>query len=190
VDGTRVTDANLPAWQANLGYVPQQIFLSDDTIARNIAFALRDEQIDRAAVERAARMAQIHDFIVTSLPQGYDTTIGERGVRLSGGQRQRLGIARALYSDPELLVFDEATSALDSVTEDYVFQAIAGLAGKKTLLIVAHRLSTVAFCDAILLFDKGRIAARGTYAELAASNDRFRAMARLSPAPRAGSVPS
>jgi ABC-type multidrug transport system fused ATPase/permease subunit len=180
VDGLRITEANLQNWQSNLGYVPQQIFLSDDTVAHNIAFALPEEEIDMKEVERAARAAQIHNFIVESLPQGYKTFIGERGIRLSGGQRQRLGIARALYANPELIVFDEATSALDSITEDYVYQAISALAGHKTIIIIAHRLSTIEKCDVIYMLDKGRIVDQGKYDELFLSNPRFRALTKIS----------
>jgi len=176
VDDVPVTDANLRAWRRKLGYVPQDVFLSDDTITRNIAFGLDDDAIDRAAVERAAAIAQIHNFIVAELPAGYDTVIGERGVRLSGGQRQRLGIARALYHDPEFLVLDEATSDIDNITEEYITEAIQNLAGTKTLLIVAHRLATIRRCDRICLLDAGEIVASGTFDELAATNRQFQRM--------------
>ncbi|HYR06796.1 MAG TPA: ABC transporter ATP-binding protein/permease [Longimicrobium sp.] len=176
VDGVPVTDANRAGWKRMLGYVPQQIFLSDDTIARNIAFGVPEGRVDRAAVERAARIAHLHDF-VCELPEGYETVVGERGVRLSGGQRQRIGIARALYHDPEVLILDEATSALDGITEDAVMQAIQELAHRKTIVLIAHRLRTVRHCDAIYLLERGRVAARGTYDELMETSAQFRSMA-------------
>ena len=179
VDGVPVTDENRRAWQANLGYVPQQIYLADDTIAANIAFGVRHDRIDMAAVERAARLANVHDFIATELPQGYQTMVGERGVRLSGGQRQRLGIARALYHDPSVLVFDEATSALDNVTEESIFRAVSELGKSKTIVMIAHRMSTVRGCDAIYLLDHGVVRAKGTYDELLASSPLFQAMVNV-----------
>jgi ABC-type multidrug transport system fused ATPase/permease subunit len=166
-------------WQRNFGYVPQQIFLSDDTIAANIAFGIPEAMRDMAAVERAARAANLHDFITQELPSAYDTIVGERGIRLSGGQRQRVGIARSLYHDPNILVMDEATSALDSVTEDAVMDAIHNLMHSKTIIIIAHRISTVRECDTICLIEKGRIIARGTYDELLEANPHFRAMAKV-----------
>ncbi|MFC2105042.1 ABC transporter ATP-binding protein [Candidatus Bipolaricaulota bacterium] len=180
VDGIEVTDENLGCWQQNLGYVPQEIYLTDDTVARNIALGMPDEQIDTRAVERAARIANVHDFILTSLPDGYQTSVGERGVRLSGGERQRIGIARALYHDPAVLVLDEATSSLDGVTEKGVFKAIANVAKVKTLIIIAHRLTTVKDCDVVYVVDDGRIVAQGKYDELMSSNEHFRNMAKMS----------
>jgi ATP-binding cassette, subfamily B, bacterial PglK len=156
VDGIPLTDANLRAWQNNLGYVPQHIYLSDASVTHNIAFGVSDGEIDEAAVERAARIAHIHEFVVHELPQGYATVVGERGVRLSGGQRQRIGIARALYHDLGLLVFDEATSALDDDTEAAVMEAINELAGTRTILMVAHRLTTLRGCSMLLQVQDGR----------------------------------
>ena len=147
---------NLRAWQDQIGYVPQSIYLTDDTLRRNVAFGLTDSEIDDAAVKRAIRAAQLEEF-VAGLPQGVDTIVGERGIRLSGGQRQRIGIARALYHDPSVLVLDEATSALDTATERGVMQAVNTLHGSKTLLIVAHRLTTVAGCDRLYRLEQGRI---------------------------------
>lgn len=178
VDGVPVDDENRRAWQQNLGYVPQQIYLADDTIAANIAFGVQERDIDLKAVERAARMASIHDFIETELPEGYDTVVGERGVRLSGGQRQRLGIARALYHDPEVLVFDEATSALDGVTEESIFRAVSQLGKSKTIIMIAHRMTTVRECDVIYLLDKGKVIDSGSFDDLLARNKQFRAMAQ------------
>ena len=182
VDGTPLNEATLPAWRKQVGYVPQQIFLSDDSVLHNIAFGLPEQEIDRAAAERAAQVAQLHDFVLT-LPEGYDTIVGERGVRLSGGQRQRIGIARALYHDPEVLVMDEATSALDTLTEDAVMDAIRRLAGRKTMVLIAHRLSTVEDCDLIYLLDQGRLTGSGNYEELRRTHSMFRAMTGDAPVP-------
>lgn len=179
VDGVEIGPENLRRWQRNLGYVPQDIYLQDDTVASNIAFSIAEEKVDMEAVERAARIANIHDFIVGELPNGYSTMVGERGVRLSGGERQRVGIARALYHDPAVLVLDEATSALDGATEKAVFTAIENVARVKTLVIIAHRLTTVRRCDVVYLIDDGRIIARGTYDELIESNAKFQEMARV-----------
>jgi ABC-type multidrug transport system fused ATPase/permease subunit len=152
---------NLRGWQSQIGYVPQSIYLTDDTLRRNVAFGVPDSQIDEAAVRRAIRAAQLDDHVATLL-EGLNTLVGERGVRLSGGQRQRIGIARALYHDPQVLVLDEATSALDADTEAGVMEAVGALHGAKTILIVAHRLSTVAKCDQIYRLDQGRIVQSGS----------------------------
>ncbi len=178
VDGVEVTEANIRNWQRNMGYVPQQIFLSDDTIAHNVAFGLPEEKIDRHQLELVCKIANLHDFIVQELSQGYDTVIGERGVRLSGGQRQRIGIARALYHNPEVLVLDEATNSLDGTTERAVLEAIEGVSRFKTIIVVAHRLTTVQQCDMIYFVEKGRITAQGTYGKLLDASPSFRAMAR------------
>jgi ATP-binding cassette subfamily B protein len=159
VDDTPVTGAALKAWQQTIAHVPQTIFLSDTSFAENIAFAVHPERIDQARVRRAAAQAQIAAFIDASR-HGYDTVVGERGVRLSGGQRQRLGIARALYKQASVLVFDEATSALDSATEASVMEAIEGLDRDLTILIIAHRLTTVRRCDTIVEMSGGRAAVR------------------------------
>ncbi len=159
VDGRNI-QADLRAWQDQVGYVPQSIYLTDDSLRRNIAFGLPNDAIDEAAVRRAIRAAQLEEF-VSALPDGLDTIIGERGVRLSGGQRQRIGIARALYHDPSVLVLDEATSALDTATELGVMQAVNALRGEKTLIVVAHRLSTVAGCDRLYRLERGRVADEG-----------------------------
>jgi len=177
VDGAPITDGYLRAWQQSLGYVPQEIFLTDTSIAENIALGIPKDQIDVAQVERCARMAQVHDFIVHELAAEYQTLVGERGVRLSGGQRQRIGIARALYHNPEVLVFDEATSALDTVTEKAVMDAIDSLAHQKTIILIAHRLTTVKNCDQIVLLEQGGIKAKGTYNELIEYDLQFRKMA-------------
>jgi ATP-binding cassette, subfamily B, bacterial PglK len=164
-------------WQAGLGYVPQHIFLADQSVAENIALGLPVDRIDQGAVERAARLANLHDFVVSELPQGYDTMIGERGVRLSGGQRQRVGIARALYRDPAVIFFDEATSALDNATERAVMEAIHSLAGKKTIILVAHRLSTVEPCDHIFVLSQGQLVEQGKWVELMSSGTHLRRLA-------------
>jgi len=179
VDGVEIGQANIIKWQRDIGYVPQHIYLSDDTVASNIAFGLPDNKIDRDALVKAARIANIDEFIEDELPYGYETLVGERGIRLSGGQRQRIGIARALYMDPEVLVFDEATSALDGVTEEAVLSAMENAAKLKTLIIIAHRLTTVKKCDRIYLLDRGKIAAEGTYDLLMSSNEQFQKMAKI-----------
>jgi len=177
VDGVPVTAENMRAWQRSIGYVPQQIFLTDDTVSANIAFGHPASEIDQAAVERAARIAEIHEFVLSEMPQGYATPVGERGVRLSGGQRQRIGIARALYHDPDVLILDEATSALDNLTEKAVMDAVHNLGHAKTIVMIAHRLSTVRDCDTIFMLEHGRVIAEGSYDDLIASNRQFRALA-------------
>lgn len=177
VDGEAVVKDRIPAWQKSLGYVPQHIFLADDSVASNIAFGAGEGNIDLDAVERAARIANLHEFVMTEMPEGYATRVGERGIRLSGGQRQRIGIARALYRDPDVLILDEATSALDNLTERAVIEAVHNLSGKKTVIMIAHRLSTVEACDTIFFLDKGHLAATGTFDELLKSNENFRRLA-------------
>jgi ATP-binding cassette, subfamily B, bacterial PglK len=174
VDGLPLDDRAVRGWQRSVGYVPQHIFLTDESVAANIAFGVEPEDIDMAAVERAARIAELHDFVMAELPQGYGTPLGERGVRLSGGQRQRVGIARALYHDPDVLVLDEATSALDNLTERAVMEAVQNLGREKTIIMIAHRLSTVRDCDRIFLLEHGRVSAEGSYDELVENNDEFR----------------
>jgi ABC-type multidrug transport system fused ATPase/permease subunit len=176
VDGIAITNANLRNWQGAVGYVPQQIFLIDDSVSANIAFGIRPEDRNQAAIEAAARVANLHDFVLSDLPQGYDTHVGERGVRLSGGQRQRIGIARALYHNPDVLILDEATSALDNLTERAVMEAVHALGHQKTIIMIAHRLSTVRNCDRIFLLEQGRVSAAGTYDELVTDNETFRRM--------------
>lgn len=173
VDGLVLDRANRRSWQAIIGYVPQAIYLSNTSIAQNIAFGVPPERIDLEKVERAAKMAQIHDFVTQGLVQGYQTEVGERGVRLSGGQRQRLGIARALYREPEILVFDEATSALDTETEAAVMEAVHELAGQLTVLMIAHRLTTLKECNRIYILEAGQVADVGTFAELSSRRRNF-----------------
>lgn len=177
VDGQPITELNRRSWQRAIGYVPQQIYLADDTVSANIAFGVTAKDIDHTAVERAARIANLHEFVSSELPQQYQTTIGERGVRLSGGQRQRIGIARALYHNPEVLILDEATSALDNLTEQEVMDAIRNLRSEITIIVIAHRLSTMKECDQIFILEKGMIKANGTFKELIDKNDQFKSMA-------------
>jgi ATP-binding cassette subfamily B protein len=167
VDGTPVGLSNLREWQARLAHVPQSIYLADVSIAENIAFGIPPDQIDFERVRQAARQAQI-GATIEGWAKGYDTLVGERGVRLSGGQRQRIGIARALYKRADVIVFDEATSALDNQTESAVMEAIDGLAPDLTILIVAHRLTTLRGCDQIIELDRGGIRRVGTYADIVA----------------------
>jgi ABC-type multidrug transport system fused ATPase/permease subunit len=150
IDGQPLTRELIPSWQATIGYVPQDIFLIDDTIARNIALGVPDKEIDNARLQEVCAMAQILDFIETELRDGFQTTVGERGVRLSGGQRQRLGLARALYRRPSLLLLDEATSALDTATEAKLIEALRNLSGKLTIITVAHRHSSLTNCDKLI----------------------------------------
>ena len=166
IDGVVLDASTTPSWQRNIGYVPQSIFLIDGTIAENIAFSTDRAAIDMAAVDRAAKLAHLQDVIASS-PDGLATLVGERGVRLSGGQRQRVAIARALYRDPDVLFFDEATSALDVASEALVVEAIQQLAGVKTIVIVAHRVATLRYCDAIYVLRAGRLVRRCSYDELA-----------------------
>jgi ABC-type multidrug transport system fused ATPase/permease subunit len=169
------------SWQATIGAVPQSVFLVDESLRENIALGVPRKRIDRAAVEEAVDLAQLRAY-VDDLPAGLDTVVGERGVRVSGGQRQRIAIARALYRRPNLLIFDEGTSALDNVTERELIRAIETMRGERTIIMVAHRLSTIRNADRIVFVEGGRIAAVGTYDELEASNAAFRDLANASAA--------
>jgi len=157
VDGKVVSKQNSRAWQRSIGYVPQHIYLADDTIEANIAFGFDPKDINQEAVEKASKIANLHEFIMHELPNKYQTTIGERGVRLSGGQRQRIGIARALYHNPQVLILDEATSALDNQTEQAVMDAVNNITKDITIILIAHRLNTVKNCDIIFKLEKGQI---------------------------------
>lgn len=168
--------SDISAWKENIGYIPQFIFLADDTIRRNIAFGLPDNEIEEEKLQNAIKAAQL-DELVHTLPEGIDTIIGERGTRLSGGQRQRIGIARALYNDPQVLIMDEATSALDNITERYVINAIERLKGDRTIIMIAHRLTTVEKCDYLYFIKNGQIEDSGTYKELISKNSEFKNMA-------------
>jgi len=173
VDDSVIDKNNLVAWQRSIGYVPQDIFIADDTLAANIAFGVDKKDINQEHVQIAAKIANIDDF-VTKLPEQYQTTVGERGVRLSGGERQRIGIARALYRNPQVLILDEATSALDNLTEQLVMKEIQKIGNNKTIIMIAHRLSTVKKCDIIFFLEKGELKAQGTYEELIKSSEDFK----------------
>jgi ABC-type multidrug transport system fused ATPase/permease subunit len=174
IDGKVITKKNLRAWQSCIGYVPQDIYLADDTVASNIAFGANYDDVNQQAVEKASKIANLHDFIMRDLPHQYKTVVGERGIRLSGGQRQRIGIARALYHNPQILILDEATSALDNQTEKVVMDAVNNLNKNITIIIIAHRLTTVKNCDIIFLLDNGELKDKGTFEELMKVNDQFK----------------
>ena len=178
VDSTLITPQNVKQWQAQIGYVPQEIYLSDDTVRKNIAFGQHEEAIDDERVKRVISMAALDD-LVARLPQNIETIVGERGVRLSGGERQRIGIARALYRQPQLLVLDEATSSLDGKTEEEVLEAIREAAKDITIVMVAHRLNTLVDCDVIHVLEHGKVIDQGTYQELLDRNLAFQQMAKL-----------
>lgn len=180
VDKKPLNKASQKAWQAQIAYVPQEVFLFDDTVARNIVIGQADEKIDQSRLEEVTKMADIYDFIINELPGGFDAPIGERGVRLSGGQRQRLGLARALYRNPSFLVLDEATSALDSITEKSIINSLKTLPDNMTIVIIAHRLSTVRHADCIYLLENGHIVDQGSYHRLQESSHVFREMVHLS----------
>ena len=176
IDDKTINDKNLRSWQNTIGFVSQSIFLSEGTIAENVAFGISDNEINVGQVEQALKMAHLNEF-VDSLENGVNTKVGERGVQLSGGQRQRIGIARALYYEAEVLVFDEATSSLDGITEKMIMKAIHEFSGKKTIIMIAHRLKTVQKCDQIFFIDKGKVIDKGTYQELIKKNKQFKNMA-------------
>jgi ABC-type multidrug transport system fused ATPase/permease subunit len=175
VDGVKIDQANIRGWQQAIGFVPQSIFLADSTIRENIAFGLPPIDIDDKKVKESIKMAHLEE-LVESLEFGLDTKVGERGVQLSGGQRQRIGIARALYHDASVLVLDEATSALDGITEKLIMEAIHDLSGKKTIVMIAHRLATVKECDLIYVLKDGRVVDEGTFEFLSANNKLFQKM--------------
>jgi len=178
VDDQHISGNRMRAWQRSIAHVPQSIYLSDTTMAENIAFGVPLENIDFERVKLAARQAQIAEFIESNR-HGYQAKVGERGVRLSGGQRQRIGIARALYKQASVLIFDEATSALDNATEQYVMDAIDGLSRELTILIIAHRLTTVQRCDMIVQLEQGQIVAKGLYDQLNEQSPSFKKMVKV-----------
>jgi len=166
IDGKVITKKNVRSWQRLVGYVPQYIYLSDNTVAANIAFGVDNKDINQEALEKSAKIANLHHFIMDELPKQYQTTIGERGVRLSGGQRQRIGIARALYHNPQVLIFDEATSALDNETEKAVMDAVNNLNKDITVILIAHRINTVKNCDIIYKLEKGQLLTQGKFEQI------------------------
>lgn len=166
VDEIVIKKENLRSWQRSIGYVPQDIYLTDNTILSNIAFGVEPKDINQNLIEQAAKIANLHDFVVNELPKKYQTVIGERGIRLSGGQRQRIGIARALYNEPQVLILDEATSALDNETERVVMDAVSKLNKHITIIIIAHRLSTLQNCDSVFLLENGKLKKQGTFDEI------------------------
>ena len=176
IDGVELSGDNLRAWQDRVGFVPQSIFLADSSIAENIAFGIPKEQIDYQKVDEVAKLAHL-DELITTLDDGVHSMVGERGVQLSGGQRQRIGIARALYNDADVLVFDEATSALDGVTEKMIMNSINDLMGKKTIILIAHRLKTIINADVIFLIESGKLVDSGSFDELNRRNNKFKEMA-------------
>ena len=176
VDELEINSQNYRRWQSMIGYVPQQIYLSDESIAENIAFGVDKEDIDYKAVERVAKIANLHDLVNNELKNGYQSVVGERGIRLSGGQRQRIGIARALYHNPKLLIFDEATNSLDNLTEKAVIESIQNIDEDITIIMIAHRLNTVRNCDTIFLIEGGNLVAQGSFDELLKNNSSFKKM--------------
>jgi ATP-binding cassette subfamily B protein len=178
IDGKPLLGEQIRPWQKAIAHVPQSIFLADTSLAHNIAFGVPRHLIDMDRVRLAAKRAQIAEFI-ENRPDGYDARVGERGVQLSGGQRQRIGIARALYKQASVLVFDEATSALDNATEQSVMDAIDGLDRELTILLIAHRLSTVRRCDTIVEIGDGRVIAQGSFGDLLESSASFKKMVRM-----------
>ena len=180
IDVHPIKPSNVETWRANLAYVPQEVFLFDDTVMRNIVLGNGEDEIDIHRLKNVTKIADIYHFITNELPEGFETKIGERGVRLSGGQRQRLGLARALYSNPEVLVLDEATSALDSITEKGIIESLKLLPKNITTIIIAHRLSTVKHADQIYILKEGKIVDQGTYNSLMDSSEAFKTMVELS----------
>ena len=177
-DGVSINNSNIKEWQKIIGYVPQDIFLTDDTVSANIAFGVPADKRNNELIYKAARIANIHDFIINELTDAYDTIVGERGIRISGGQRQRIGIARALYNDPELVILDEATSNLDQTTEASVYKAIKQTAAKKTVIMIAHRLQRVKSCDQLFVIDNGKLVGQGNYKDLIKNNETFKEMVK------------
>jgi ATP-binding cassette, subfamily B, bacterial PglK len=179
VDNAIIDKNNLSLWQNNIGYVPQQIFLIDDTLASNIAFGIDTKLIDHEVIEHVSKIANLHDFVINELPEKYNTIIGERGIRLSGGQRQRIGIARALYNNPSILILDEATNSLDNLTERNVMSSLHNLRNKITIILIAHHINTIKKCDQIILMDNGKIIANGNYDELSNHSKEFNKLITL-----------
>lgn len=180
VDQVPLKDTNIKSWRNNLAYVPQEVFLFDDTVLRNIVFGSPEKEVDYQRLTEITKIVDIYDFITEELPKQFETEIGEKGVRLSGGQRQRLGLARALYAQPKILVLDEATSALDTITEKGIIESLKRLPKDITIIIIAHRLSTVRHADQIYILEDGKIKDQGTYDSLMDSSNTFKTMVELS----------
>lgn len=174
VDGIEINKENYKSWQNIIGYAPQQIYLADTTITANIAFGYDLKNIDIKAVEHASKIANIHNFISEELPLKYNTIVGERGVKLSGGQRQRIGIARAIYHNPRVLILDEATSSLDNITEQAVMRELSKLKKKMTIIIIAHRLSTLKSCDKIFHLENGKLIKQGKFEEIITNDNQLK----------------
>ena len=174
IDDIKLNQQNIQSWQTKIGYVPQDIYIIDDTIQNNIAFGVDPEIIDSKKIIELSKLVKLHDFINNDLPDNYKTIIGEKGITISGGQKQRLGIARALYHDPEIIIFDEATNSLDSITEKLVSETIYRLSRKKTLVIITHNINSIKKCDVINILDKGNIVAKGDYKKLLKTNKLFK----------------
>ena len=179
VDGLPITKANIALWQNSIGFVPQTIFLADASIKENIAFGVLPAKIEDSKINQAISLSNL-DTVLDNLPDGIETRVGERGVQLSGGQRQRIGIARAIYSEAPVLILDEATSSLDGITEKIIMESIHNFSGSKTIIIIAHRLSTVKSCNFILLLEDGRVVDQGPFNELVSRNDYFKKMSENS----------
>ena len=175
IDDKIIDDKNCRSWQNTIGFVAQSIFLSEGSIAENVAFGIPNNEIDFKQVEYALKLAHLTE-LTKSLKEGIHTKVGERGIQLSGGQRQRIGIARALYHKAEVLMFDEATSSLDGITEKMIMEAIHNFSGQKTIILIAHRLKTVQKCHKIFFVDNGKVADQGTYEELINKNEKFKSM--------------
>jgi len=179
VDDLLITNTNCRSWQSLIGYVPQHIYLTDDTVASNIAFGVDLKEINQGQVDKVSKIANLHDFVISDLPSQYQTIVGERGIRLSGGQRQRIGIARALYHNPKILIFDEATSALDNYTEKTLMEDINKInKDQLTIILIAHRINTLKDCDLIYQLEKGEIVRQGTFNELFDINNQMRPISK------------
>ena len=176
IDGEKVENHNIMSWQNSIGYVPQKVYLVDESVEANIAFGTNKEKIDNLSIIESAKIAQIHDFIINDLPQGYKTNIGENGSKLSGGQRQRLGISRALYNNPDILIMDEATNALDKLTENNLMKSIYELRDKLTVILITHNIETLNNCDQIYFLENGSIKDVGTFNDLLNKNTSFKSM--------------